>query len=215
MVPSTIFCTNCGTPNRKESTFCFVCGQPLQTTADQAVRPFPRAVTPVQSYPNATGKLPARSVLKQRYRILARVGNGGFGAVYKAEDMQFGNRLVAVKEMMRRGNSEQSAENATEAFKREALLLANLKHPSLPSIYDHFSEAGRWYMVMDFIEGETLETLLERMRRFRVEDVLRIGIHLSDVLNYLHAHRPPVIFRDLKPANIIMTPRGHIYLIDF
>lgn len=213
MVPATIFCTYCGTANRGESTFCFACGHPLQNAPGNPSRPFPRYEG---AHPNVTGNLPTRAVLKQRYRILARVGNGGFGAVYKAEDMQFGNRLVAVKELYRAGEFDaQDTANAADAFKREAMLLANLKHPSLPSIYDHFAEAGHWYLVMDYIEGDTLETLLERMRRFRVEDVLRIGIQLCDVLNYLHSSRPPIIFRDLKPANIIMTPRGHIYLIDF
>lgn len=215
MVPSTLFCTNCGTPNRQESSFCFACGQPLQATVDEPSRSFPRVNTSTPLYPSTTGKLPPRSILKQRYRIVARVGYGGFGAVYKAEDMQFGDRLVAVKEMNRRGSEEQVMESATAAFKREALLLANLKHPSLPRFYDHFAEGGRLYLVMDYIEGETLETLLEKMRRFRVEDVLRIGVYLSDVLNYLHSQNPPVVFRDLKPANIIMTPRGQIYLIDF
>src|SRR6266705_188048 len=113
--------------------------------------------------------------------------------------------------------SPQEIIEATENFKSEALLLAGLTHPNLPSIYDHFSEAGRWYLVMDFIEGETLEERLnkEPEGRLSVEEAQRIGIQLCTVLGYLHGRQPPIIFRDLKPANIMMTPDGHLYLIDF
>lgn len=227
MMPSTIFCTHCGTANRSDSAFCFACGQPLPTMPQNTPpprRPFPqmpsgatgsmRPSQGVQGLPGVQGLL-SRTALRQRYRILARLGNGGFGAVYKAEDMAFGNRLVAVKEMNQAASSDAERSPAAVEFEREAMLLARLKHPSLPSIYDHFSEAGRWYLVMDYIEGETLESRLARVRRFRAEDVLRVGLQLGDVLHYLHSHQPPIIFRDLKPANIIVTPQGHLYLIDF
>src|SRR5947207_1575041 len=97
------------------------------------------------------------SLLKQRYRILNQVGTGGFGAVYKAEDTALGNRLVAVKEMSQSHLTPQELPKATEAFKREALLLASLNAPNLPHIYDYFSDNGHWYLVMDFVEGETLD----------------------------------------------------------
>lgn len=215
MVPSKIFCTNCGTANRIESTFCFACGQPLQTDSPTPFTPVSRNAAARSDYSSRIGQPTPRSLIKQRYRIIARLGNGGFGAVYKAEDTQFGNRLVAIKEMNRGGLGPEEIAGAAEAFKREALLLANLKHPSLPSIYDHFTEAGRWYLVMDYIEGETLEARLDRVGRLRVEEALQIGMQLGEVLRYLHACQPPIIFRDLKPANIIMTPQGHVYLIDF
>src|SRR5207253_3722068 len=100
-----------------------------------------------------TELLVSKHLLNRRYRIISQVGKGGFGAVYKAEDTLFGNRLVAVKEMSQSGLSPQEVATATAAFKREALLLASLTHPSLPHIYDQFFEAGHWYLVMDFIEG--------------------------------------------------------------
>ena len=100
-------------------------------------------------------------LLKQRYRLLAQVGAGGFGAVYRAEDSQLGNRPVAVKEMSQRGLTPEEAQEATQAFRNEALLLAGLTHPNLPRIYEQFEEDGHWYLVMDFIEGETLETRSE------------------------------------------------------
>jgi serine/threonine protein kinase len=113
--------------------------------------------------------------------------------------------------------SQQEIMEAAENFKSEAHILAALKHPNLPSIYDHFSEGGRWYLIMDFIEGETLEEHLskEPEGHLSVEETLQIGIQLCIVLSYLHSRQPPIIFRDLKPANIMVTPEGHLYLIDF
>jgi serine/threonine protein kinase len=98
--------------------------------------------------------LPANHLLKQRYRVLMKIGRGGFGAVYKAADLQFGNRMVAIKEMSQENLTPQELVEATHTFKHEAMLLANLKHPHLPRIHDQFTEAGRWYLVMDYIDGE-------------------------------------------------------------
>ena len=164
-----------------------------------------------------TGRIPPQQMLKQRYRIVTLVGQGGMGAVYKAEDIQFGNRLVAVKEMSQSNLSPQDAANAAEQFKQEANLLANLKHPNLPSIYDYFGENGRWYLVMDFIDGTTLDARLDKVagHALSVVDSIEIGIQLAKVLGYLHTRAVPIIFRDLKPLNIMVTPEDNIYLIDF
>ncbi|MEO8971086.1 MAG: serine/threonine-protein kinase [Ktedonobacteraceae bacterium] len=177
-----------------------------------------------------TGHLLPSHLLKQRYRILMQVGQGGMGAVYKAEDTQFGNRLVAVKEMHQNGLRPEEIVEATESFKREAMLLAGLLHPNLPRTYDHFFDRGRWYLVMDFIEGETLEEYLNKIpatgasrryapqgstRMLSLEEVLDIGVQLCTILHYLHNCQPPIIFRDLKPANIMLTSAGHLYLFDF
>src|SRR5436305_714033 len=204
MVPSSRFCTACGAANQAQDAFCFNCGLPLRATI-----PSPNYLVAGSPPSNLTGLLPTNLMLKQGYRILSQLGKGGFSAVYKAEDIQFGNRLLAVKQMSQSGLNPQEIVEATDAFKHEALLLASLKHPLLPSIYDHFSEAGRWYLVMDYIEGETLEARLDRVGRLRVEEALQIGLQLGEVLKYLHACQPPIIFRDLKPANSIMTPLGH------
>ena len=214
MIRPNVFCTHCGTANRVQSTFCYACGQPLQNI-ELASPSRATGASGSDGYRSRSGQLAPRYLLKERYRIISRLGNGGFGAVYKAEDMQSGNRLVAVKEMNRGGLTPLEITSAADAFKREALLLAQLKHPSLPGIYDHFSEAGRWYLVMDYIEGETLEARFDRLGRMRVEEVLQVGMQLCEVLGYLHNCQPPVIFRDLKPANIIVSPQGRIYLIDF
>src|SRR2546423_9800704 len=204
---STIFCDTCGAANRTQAAFCCACGRPLHNT-------FQVTATPQQTF---TGLLASPHVLKQRYRILAQIGRGGFGAVYKAADTQFGNRLVAIKEMSQSNLSSEELADATAAFKREALLLANLTHPNLPRIYEQFTDIGRTYLVMDFIDGETLEDHLGKINggKLSVEQALEIGIQLCMVLEYLHMRQPPIIFRDLKPANVMLTMYGHVYLIDF
>ncbi len=138
------------------------------------------------------------------------------GAVYQAKDTLFSHRLVAIKEMNQDGLSPRELAEATAAFEREALLLSDLTHPNLPRIHDHFSEHGRSYVVMDFIAGDTLEDYQDKVvQRLPVEMVLEIGMQLCSVLDYLHTHQSPIIFRDIKPANIMRTADNHVYLIDF
>lgn len=156
------------------------------------------------------------SLFQQRYQLLSQVGKGGFGVIYKAADTRFGNRQVAIKKLSRKGVSPQKLAEATEAFKREAFLLARLVHPNLPRVYDFFYEDGYWYLVMDYIEGETLEAYLYRMGgRLPLQQVLRIGIQLCNVLGFLHTRPLPIIHRDLKPTNMLLTREGHVYLVDF
>jgi tetratricopeptide (TPR) repeat protein len=139
------------------------------------------------------------------------------GAVYKAIDTSFNNRAVAIKEMSRVGLTPARLQDTEEAFQREANLLSGLLHRNLPRIYDHFTENERSYLVMDFIEGQTLEEYLEQEGGgpLPLEQVLEWGEELCDVLSYLHEQQPPIIFRDLKPSNVMIDKRGHIFLIDF
>jgi WD40 repeat protein len=162
------------------------------------------------------GLLPPSYLLHSRYSIVSQIGTGGFGAVYQAQDTLFSHRLVAIKEMSQDGLSPRELAEATAAFEHEALVLTNLTHPNLPRIHDHFSEHGRSYVVIDFIAGGTLEDSLDTSQRsFPVEVVLNIGLQLAEALDYLHSQQPPIIFRDLKPANIMRTAGNHVYLIDF
>ncbi len=142
---------------------------------------------------------------------------GGMGAVYKAEDTKLGNRLVAIKELSQSDLNPREIALASKAFKQEAHMLAGLHHPNLPSIHDYFNQGGRSYLVMTFIEGETLEHYLNSTTNgyLTIKEVLDIGIQLCTALDFLHTRQPPIIFRDLKPANIMRTQNGHIYLIDF
>ena len=208
---SSVFCDTCGAANRAQASFCVVCGQPLHRPATIPVG------TPSTSSIVQTGMLAAQQLLKGRYSILRQIGRGGYGAVYLAADTQLNQRLIAIKEMSQQNLDPQDRAMAEGNFKREAALLSTLMHPNLPRIYDQFIEAGRSYLVMDFIEGETLETTLERLngKLLPVEKVLNIGIQLCNVLEYLHTRQPPIVFRDLKPANIMLTPQEHLYLIDF
>ena len=201
MALSPVYCSSCGAVTTGQAAFCPNCGKPF-TGGSPA---------------GSAGRLTPGQILKQRYRIIQIVGQGGMGAVYKAEDIPFGNRLVAVKEMRQIGLDPQGIGVAAKQFEQEAILLAGLKYPSLPSIYDHFPEGGRWYLVMDWIEGETLTEHLKKAPGgiLPVPEVLNIGIQLSKVLGYLHTRPTPIIFRDLKPSNIMLTPEGDIYLIDF
>ena len=201
MISSPLFCTHCGAANLAQVAFCYACGQPIQTPES----------------PAGSGSLRVGSLLKQRYQITQQIGTGGFGAVYRAEDQDLGHRLVAVKEMSQYNLGPQEIVEATRAFKQEALLLADLMHEHLPRIYDHFTEDGRWYLVMDYIRGETLETYLAHARagRLSLDEALDIALQLGSVLNYLHTRQPPIIFRDLKPSNVILTPEKRVFLIDF
>lgn len=152
----------------------------------------------------------------ERYRILKLQGKGGMGAVYKAQDIRLGDVLRAVKEMSQNELQGQELQEAIKNFEQEANLLAGLRHPNLPSIHDHVSEQGRHYLVMDFIDGITLEEhLTARGGSLPVEEVLAIAMQLCDVLYYLHSRKPPIIFRDLKPTNIMLSADGTLFLIDF
>ena len=106
---------------------------------------------------------------------------------------------------------------ATTAFQREVSLLSQLNHPNLPRFYEYLQNPGHWYLVMDFIAGVTLEEYQSKapQRRLLLSEVLDMGIQLCIVLDYLHSQQPSIVFRDLKPANIMRTPTGQLYLIDF
>src|SRR6266516_2853103 len=189
---SQLYCNNCGAANQEQAVLCFVCEASLHTPAQELL-------------------------LKGRYRILVPVGQGGFGAVYKVEDTQDENRLLAMKQINLSALTAQEVIEATAAFNREVALLSGLTFPNLPRIHDHFTDREHWYLVTDFIEGETLEQYLKRTRngRLSLKEVLDIGIQLCRVLDYLHTREPSIIFRDLKPANVMRTLAGHLYLIDF
>ena len=206
MLAASFYCPHCGAANDTQATECFACGHDLSGALASSLD---------GASPSTSGSLP-QVLLRQRYRVLAQVGKGGFGAVYKAADTQLGHRVVAIKEMSHVGLTAQELAEATESFQREATLLASMKHANLPRVYDQFSEEGRWYLVMEYIEGETLETMLDRRGgRLPLAEALHLTQELCSALEYLHTRQPPVIFRDLKPSNVMLTPDKQLFLIDF
>lgn len=157
-------------------------------------------------------------VLLDRYEIQEIVGMGGMGAVYRARDKNFkAIRLVAVKEMMSLVTDAVIRQNIFQIFEREANILATLRHPTIPRIYDYFTIAERAYLVLEFIHGKNLEQLISEAETFFPEEqLLTWAIEICDVLDYLHSHKPePIIFRDIKPSNIMNTLQNHVALIDF
>lgn len=164
--------------------------------------------------------LPLGTVLRERYRITDLVGQGGMGAVYRADDLRLAGRVCAVKEVLPELISVPGMEEqAYEQFYREASTLARLDHPNLPKVSDFFQEAGRAYLVMDFVAGPDLRQLIEEARRrdtfLEEEAVIGWMDQLCDALTYLHTQEPPVLHRDIKPSNIKLTPRGMVKLVDF
>jgi eukaryotic-like serine/threonine-protein kinase len=196
MVSSSAFsCTACGTLNSPGSALCESCHHPL----------------PLAAY------LVAGALFQDRYLIIDKLGTGGFGSVYKASDIQRANELVALKEVCLSGLSTEARMEATDTFQRESDLLSRLAHPALPRLHAQSSQGEQWYLVLEYIEGETLEEYQNRMpnKRLILSEVYRIGLQLCDILEYLHSQQPPIVFRDLKPSNIILTPDQKLYLIDF
>ncbi len=155
-------------------------------------------------------------MLQNRYRITRQIGGGGMALVYLAADTRLAGRQCAIKEISP-GQLHPSDRNwAIANFRQEAQMLANLEHSGLAEVNDFFAERGNWYLVMDYIEGETLGAYLAAHGgRLAVEEALRITRQLCEVLTYLHSQSPPVIFRDLKPGNVMLTSQGDVRLIDF
>jgi serine/threonine protein kinase/Tol biopolymer transport system component len=153
--------------------------------------------------------LEKNTLLHNRYRVVEILGQGGMGSVYRARDENLGV-IVALKENLF------TTDEYMRQFRLEAVILANLRHPNLPRVSDHFDlgDQGQ-YLVMDFIEGEDLRFRMERVGIVPEEDVIKIGAAICDALAYLHTRKPPILHRDIKPGNVKITPEGHIFLVDF
>ena len=160
------------------------------------------------------------TVLNGRYEIVRKIGGGGMGAVYLASDKNLGGVLRAVKEMVQSYIEEEQQDKAVNDFKRESLLLTSLDHQSIPTIYDYFfdEKEARFYLVMKYISGGDLAARLRSAPTGRIDEaeVTKWAIQITDVLDYLHNRQPPIVYRDLKPANIMIDANsGRTMLIDF
>src|SRR5215210_8407025 len=164
-----------------------------------------------------TNQLEPGTLLLDRYLIVRRVGGGGMGSVYQARDKRLADRLCAVKEMIELFADQSQRAKAVEDFKREAEVLAQLDHPSIPTVFDYFIEGGRYYLVMRWIGGGDLAEQM-RVRGGSVDEatVTKWAIQISDVLHYIHSQKPPIIYRDLKTANLMIDDKnGRVMLVDF
>jgi eukaryotic-like serine/threonine-protein kinase len=159
-------------------------------------------------------------VLRGRYKVRERIGQGGMGNIYLADDLRLQGRLCALKEVEHdRTLPDKIFKEARGQFLREATVLARLDHPNLPKVSDFFSNGPRDYLVMDFIPGKDLRTLMIEARQHRTYikegDVLGWASQLADALAYLHNQTPPIVHRDIKPSNLKLTPEGLLKLVDF
>lgn len=166
-----------------------------------------------------SGQLQAGDMLQNRYKITGILGSGGFSSVYQARDMRFPNvtKLCAIKEMVHVSADQNIRELTTKSFEREANILATLDHPAVVDVYDYFTEDDRSYLVLEFIRGKDLESMMAEQTDFvPLNTVLDWALQICDVLAYLHNLKPQaVVFRDMKPSNIMLDPQGRIRLIDF
>jgi serine/threonine-protein kinase len=155
-------------------------------------------------------------ILQGRYRILRQLGGGGMGTVYLAEDTRLSHSTCAIKELSPDNLAAHERNAAVQAFQQETQILAKLHHPGITAVTDFFAEGRCWYLVMEYVPGVTLEEHLAlRGGRLQLEEALAVIEQLCAVLDYLHRQTPPVIFRDLKPSNVIYMPHGQVKLIDF
>jgi serine/threonine protein kinase len=194
------------------------------TSAENEGRPF---TTPNITGSDTGGKSSSKlkpldegTVLNNRYEIVRKIGGGGMGAVYLASDKNLGGVLRAVKEMVQSYIEETQQEKAVADFKRESMLLTSLEHQAIPTIFDYFydEKEARFYLVMKYISGGDLASRLRSAPEGRIDEqtITEWGIQIADVLDYLHNRQPPIVYRDLKPANIMIDGNsGRIMLIDF
>jgi len=189
-------CPTCSTLNKPGARFCQACGRPLA---------------------GGMQTIALGGLVQGRYQVLQLLGQGGMGAVYQVLDTRLGGKLLAMKEMSDAALLDPAEKAAAiAAFRQEAELLANLDHVNIPKVSDFFTEGGKHYIVMEYVPGETLEARLARQGTPCSEQEVRAWAwQLGEVLTYLHSQSPPVIFRDLKPGNIMLTPQGQVKLIDF
>ncbi|MBT9582713.1 serine/threonine protein kinase [bacterium] len=165
---------------------------------------------------DVTEDLATDTLLANRYRIDKILGQGGMGSVYQARDGSLGDKPVAIKEMRIAASDSKSQQQALAQFRQEAQFLAKLDHPNLVQVSDFFAEGGRHYLVMALIKGQSLGDMLQaRNAAFPAARVVEWGRQLAQVLTYLHNQNPPILFRDLKPSNIMLDGTGTVRLIDF
>lgn len=204
-------CLSCGAENRPQASFCMFCGTRLRSSV-------PAAAYDASTIPSAT----PGTLLGGRYEIEELINTGGMGFVYRAHDRLSG-KLVAIKEMIDRFTTRVERKEAIERFNREADMLCKLSHPSIPDFIEYFVDNKRYYLVMNHIEGQDLASSMKSLSSpssgspglLPIQNVVIWSVKICEVLDYLHSQDPPVIYRDLKPSNLIIDAEGKMMLIDF
>jgi serine/threonine protein kinase len=240
------FCDECGLANDLTANYCSACHHPLTHAPGDASIPAPVApivVTPptvrevrpgslfsatsqyslVESLlpygtPNPSGDFLPGTLLARRYKIEEEIGRGGFSVVYRATDLNSRHRAVAIKRIQLSALTPRQVIDATETFNRELTMLARFKNMSgIPAFYEHLTDAENWYLIMQYIPGQTLEDYLHNKPdgHLSEEETISFGLAIAQLMQTLHAANPPVIFRDLKPSNIMLTSQHEFFLIDF
>src|SRR6266487_4943714 len=161
--------------------------------------------------------LPLGEILDRKFKIVKVLGEGGMGTVYKVELLDRPGNYCAVKELLiNPSTSEEERKTAIERFNKEIDLLFGLKHPRIPSFMLSFQERGNYYFVMEFVPGKSLDKILEEYKGpLNEEDVIKWMMQVCEALTYIHSRNPPIILRDLKPGNVMLTESGDVQLIDF
>ena len=204
-------CPSCGAENRPQASFCMFCGTRLRASISPANYD-------ASTIPSAT----SGTLLGGRYVIEELISTGGMGFVYRAHDRLSG-KPVAIKEMIDRFTTRVERKEAIERFNREADMLCKLTHPSIPDFIEYFVENKRYYLVMNYIEGQDLASSIKTLSSsssgshalLPIHNVVRWSVKICEVLDYLHSQNPPIIYRDLKPSNLIIDADGKMMLIDF
>ena len=151
-----------------------------------------------------------------RYKFCQPLGQGGMGIIYLAEDKQNANAPCVVKQLISTSTDPEEREEAIRLFMREVQILSRLQHRGIVRFFDHHvTQDGKYFLVMDFVPGKNLEMIVAQYGAFTSEATVEIGIQCCEVLEYLHEQNPPIIYRDLKPSNLMLTPEGEIVFIDF
>ena len=240
-----MFCPDCGLKNRSGAKFCRTCGKnlknlpgftssdsddkksqpsavspgkpPLKKSSPQSQAAIPAVVPPIPDMSSLpSGLLQVGDMIDRRYKVTSHIATGGMGAIYKGEDTRL-QTVVAIKEMIDFFQTEEEKNYAIKRFREEALLLADIRHPNIPRVTDNFIENGKYYLIMDFVEGKSAEKVLkENSGRGLPEDrILKWAIQTCDVLDYLHTLNPPIIYRDMKPSNVMILDDDRVMLVDF
>ncbi len=192
---------------------------PENENSSRGVTPGPQPTKPLDEGTSSEKHLTPGRTLANRFFVEKVIGVGGMGSVYRARDLHFPSvkKLVAIKEMANQTRDAVSKDLFIRNFEREANVIALLNHPAIPRIYDFFEEDDNAYLVLEYIHGKDLETLIhENGKPFRGDEIISWAIQLCEVLHYLHTHKPePIIFRDVKPSNIMINQYNKVILVDF